>query len=200
MLDAAGRLFRSKGYVATTIRDIARAAAVWPGSVHHRFKTKEAILLALMERGIGLAEEGFRTATQAMSDPIERLRAAIRAHLTMLVGDDHGTYVLLYEARQLEGEVRERMARLRDRYDALWYGLLYECIGTGRLRSDIDVRMARLFILGALNWVPQWYSASGALRPTEIADAFTEQVLHGLLRPASRPSQGRRSRKTREES
>ena len=185
VLDAAGGLFRRKGYAATTIRDIADAAGVWPGSLHYRYRTKEAVLLALMERGVALAESAFRTATEGATDPIERLRLAIRAHVAMLVGKDHGTYVLLYEGRFLEGEPRARMARLRDRYDALWDGLLYQAVGAGLFLPDVDVRLTRLLILGAINWVPQWYSEDGSLTPDEIADAFADRILSGLLKPAA---------------
>lgn len=192
VLEAAGRLFRQKGYAATTIRDIADAAGVWPGSLHYRYGTKEAVLLALMERGIGIAEASFRHATAGATDPVERLRLAIRAHVGMLAGNDHGTYVLLYEGRQLTGDARARMARLRDRYDALWDGLLYQAVGAGRFRPEVDVRLTRLLILGAINWVPQWYSEGGALTPDQIADAFADRLLEGLLSPS-------RSRRTRKE-
>lgn len=188
VLDAAGRLFRLKGYAATTIRDIAEAAGVWPGSLHYRFRTKEAVLLALMERGIAIMESGFREAMEESDDPIEALRHALRAHVIRLVGNDHGTYVLLYETRQLEGSARERMTRLRDRYDALWTGLIRRAIDAGRLSPDLDVRVARLFILGAVNWVPQWYSEAGTLSPTELADAFADHVLYGMLPPSERGS------------
>jgi AcrR family transcriptional regulator len=187
LLDAAGRLFREKGFAATSIRDIAEAAGVWPGSVHYRFRTKEAVLLALIERGIAIAESSFRTATAQSSDPVERIRLAIRAHVAMLAGNDHGTYVLLYEGRQLDGDARTRMARLRDRYDALWDGLLYQAVGAGRFQPSVDVRLARLLILGAINWVPQWYSEGGPLTPDQIADAFADRLLEGLLIPRPRP-------------
>ncbi len=182
VLDAAGRLFRRKGYSATTIRDIAEAAGVWPGSLHYRFRTKEAVLLALMERGIAIMETGFREAMAGTDDPIDAIRLALRAHVARLVGNDHGTYVLLYETRQLEGEARDRMTRLRDRYDALWDGLIRRAVASGRLQPDVDVRLVRLFILSAVNFVPQWYSESGSLSPVELADAFADRVLNGLLR------------------
>jgi len=195
LLEAAGRLFRERGFAATTIRDIAQVAGVWPGSLHYRYRTKEAVLLALMERGVALAEASFREATAGSTDPIERLRRAIRAHIEMLVGSDHGTFVLLYEGRHLEGEARARMTRLRDRYDALWDGLLYQAVGAGSFRPEVDVRYARLLILGAVNWVPQWYSGDGALTPEQIADRFADYLLHGLQGPKvpqRRPARRRR--------
>ncbi|HKP28204.1 MAG TPA: hypothetical protein VJU15_02335, partial [Gemmatimonadales bacterium] len=99
----------------------------------------------------------------------------------MLVGDKHGTYVLLYEGRGLEGDARAAMVRLRDRYDAMWDGLLYQALGTGRLRRDLDVRLTRLMILGAVNWVAQWYSAGKGRSPDEIANDFATMMLDGIL-------------------
>jgi len=182
LLEAAGQLFRRKGFAATTVREIAEAAGVWPGSLHYYFPTKESILLALMEQGIASAEEGFRAALEETEDPIERIRLAIRNHIRMLVGNKHGTYVLLYEGRGLEGDARAAMVRLRDRYDAMWDGLLYQALGTGRLRKDLDVRLTRLMILGAVNWMAQWYAAGKSRSADEIAEEFATMMLDGVLK------------------
>jgi AcrR family transcriptional regulator len=154
---------------------------VLPGSLHYRFRTKESILLALMERGISSAEAAFRRAVSGSRDPIGRLRSAIRGHVELLIGGDDATYVLLYEGRGLDGEARAAMTRLRDRYDALWDGLLYQAVGSGRLHDKTDVRLTRLLILGALNWVPQWFNPAGDKSATEIAAVFADTLLEGLL-------------------
>ena len=99
----------------------------------------------------------------------------------MLVGNKHGTYVLLYEGRGLEGDARAAMVRLRDRYDAMWDGLLYQALGTGRLRKDLDVRLTRLLILGSVNWVAQWYAAGKGRSADDIAEQFADMMLDGVL-------------------
>jgi AcrR family transcriptional regulator len=190
LLSAAGRLFRRKGFAASTVREIASAAGILPGSLHYRYSTKESILLDLMERGIGAAIAAVRSAMDSSPDPVERIRLALRAHLSLLLSDDDAIYVLLYEWRELVGEPRDAMARLRDRYDALWDGLLYRAAGSGRLRPGIDIKLVRLFILGSINWVPQWYSPKGGHTPEQIADIFFENLLLGL---AADDEQNRRS-------
>ena len=181
LLKAAGKLFRQKGFASTTVREIAAAAGVLPGSLHYRYSTKESLLLALMEQGITKAIEALRLAIAAARDPIERIRLSMRAHLRLLIHEDDTIYVLLYEWRALTGEARETMVRLRDRYDALWDGLFYEAAGTGRLRADINLKLVRLSTLGAINWVAQWYSPEGDLSPDDLADAFADNLLHGIL-------------------
>jgi AcrR family transcriptional regulator len=181
LIRTAGQLFRQKGFAATTVRDIASAAGVLPGSLHYRYATKEAMLLALMEQGIAKATSSVRNAIASSSDPLERIRFALRAHLHMLLLEDDSIYVLLYEWRALTGEARESMARLRDRYDSLWDGLLYEAAGTTKLRTELDLKLVRLSVLGAVNWVAQWYSPEGESTPDEIADTFADNIFRGIL-------------------
>src|SRR3954469_16184766 len=87
-LDAAARLFRAKGFAATTVREIARAARMLPGSLHYRYPTKDSLLLALMKRGVEADLAGIRAAIRGVRDPVERLRLALRARLRYLLGRD----------------------------------------------------------------------------------------------------------------
>jgi AcrR family transcriptional regulator len=186
VLDAAARLFRQRGFEATTVREIARATGMLPGSLHYRYPTKGALLLALMKRGVEADLACMRAAIAGVRDPLERIRQALRARLGFLLSRDTAQ-VLLYDWRALKGKAREEMIHLRDRYEAFWTGLLYEAVGSGRLRPDIDLRMLRFMVLGAVNGVPMWYSARGARTPDEIADAFFALIAYGVLDEAHRP-------------
>ena len=130
LADAAARLFRQKGFDATTVRQIAKAAGMLPGSVHYRYPTKAALLLALMRRGVEADLACMRAAIAPSRDPVERLRLAMRARVRYLLSRDAAT-VVLYDWRSLKGRAREEMIRLRDRYEAFWAGLLHEAAGAG---------------------------------------------------------------------
>jgi AcrR family transcriptional regulator len=186
VLEAAGRLFRQRGFAGTTVREIAAAAGILPGSLHYRFASKEDLLLALMDRGIERAVAAVRLAIADAPDPLDRVRAALRAHLRLLVREDDSIYVLLYEGHSLVGAAREHMVRLRDRYDALWDGLLHEAAGTGRLRPDVDLRLVRFFLLGGVNWTAQWFSTRGPYSVEQVADAYADMLFHGLLQQGKR--------------
>src|SRR3954467_15575162 len=97
ILDAAAALFRQQGYAATTVRDIARAAEMLPGSLHYRYPSKEEVLAALMERAIDRLIAGVLGEIAGTIDPVERVRLAIRAHLRLLLSGDDAVYVLLYD-------------------------------------------------------------------------------------------------------
>lgn len=190
LLDAAARLFRAKGFASTTVREIARAAGMLPGSLHYRYSSKEALLLKLMERAIARLTDSIRDAVSVTRDPAERLRLALRAHLKLLLSGDDAVYVLLFDWRAITSDAaRDAMASLRDRYESFWDGLIYEAAGAGQLRHRLDLRLMRLFGFGAVNWVAQWYDQSDRSRtPEQIADAFWALLAFGAIADDRRPA------------
>jgi hypothetical protein len=82
--------------------------------------------------------------------------------------------VLLYDWRSLTPANRRRVIALKDRYDEPWQRMLDELADAGRLAGD--ARLARLLVLGAVNWSAQWYRAAGRLSLDEIA-AQTARLL-----------------------
>jgi AcrR family transcriptional regulator len=185
-LDAAARLFRKKGFAATTVREIAKEAHMLPGSLHYRYPTKDSLLLALMKRGEDADMVGIRAAIRETRDPVERLRLALRARLRYLLSRP-ASQVVLFEWRSFKGAAREEMIRLRDRYEAFWSGLLYEAAGTGRLHPGIDLRLLRFLLFGAINGVALWYHSDGPRTPDEISDAFWGFIAYGVVDEAHRP-------------
>ena len=64
ILDVAAALFLERGYVGTSLRDIARAVGMKPGSLYYHFASKEALLEAILERGMEVMVAAF---TEIMS-------------------------------------------------------------------------------------------------------------------------------------
>lgn len=201
VLDAAARLFRQKGYPVTTLRQIAREAGLFPGSIFYRYRTKEAILLKLMERGLGRMKDAIQGAVEKTDDPLQAVRIALRTHTRLLLSDDASIFVLLYDWRFLEPRTRESILRLRDEYEAFWDGLLHRAAGATRVRRGVNLKLLRLLSFGAVNWVAQWYSPKGPFSPEQIADAFWSYLSEGVLEPAARtgrapgPARARKPRK-----
>ena len=169
LLAVCAKLFREKGFDGTTIRDISAAARMHSGSPFYHFKTKQAMLVAVMEEGLA---EGLRhsQAVFAMNlPPAERFNRLVRAHLGTILEDGNDFIpVLLYEVRSLTPANRRRIIALMDGYDALWQRMIDELETAGLLAGDR--RLARLFLLGALNWTAQWYRPGGRLSLDKVAE------------------------------
>lgn len=189
-LIAAGRLFREKGFAATTVREIAQAADMLPGSLHYRFASKDDLLVALMKRGVERAIRAVEVAIAHEKNAIERLRLGLRAHLELLCdSSDDSLYVLLFDWRSLTPGVKRGVERERQRLEAYWDGLLLEAHATGKARPLLDLELVRHFGFGAINWVATWYRPGGTRTPAQIADAFWSFLAFGLIHEKARPAE-----------
>jgi AcrR family transcriptional regulator len=168
LLRVCARQFREKGFDGATIRDISTAAGMHSGSPFYHFASKQAMLLAVVEEGLA---EGLRRSEAVLAGrlpPAEKFRRLVRSHLGTILEDGNDFIpVLLYDWRSLTPANRRRVIALKDRYDALWQRLLDELARAGLIAGDPQV--ARLFVLGAINWTAQWYRARGRLSLDEIA-------------------------------
>jgi|APLak6261679142_1056127.scaffolds.fasta_scaffold00011_80 AcrR family transcriptional regulator len=188
VLLAAGRLFREKGFAATTVREIAAAAEMLPGSLHYRYASKDDILVALMKRGVERAIAAVELAIADERDAIERLRLGLRAHLELLCNGDDSLYVLLFDWRSLTADVRDDVERERQHLERFWDRLLVDAHATGKARPLLDLELVRQFGFGAINWVATWYRPGSGRTPAQIADAFWSFLAFGLLHERSRPA------------
>jgi AcrR family transcriptional regulator len=170
VLRSAARLFREQGYERTTVKEIAEACDLLPGSLYYRYQTKEDILVDLMRLGLEQISTAVSEAVAGVADPEEQLRRGINAHLKILVDDSDMVFVLLFEWRSLRGEARKEMIRLRDRYERLWAAMLESLAEKGVIRKDMDLDLLRLIGLGALNWVATWFREDGRYSLEDIGD------------------------------
>ncbi|MBJ6110826.1 TetR family transcriptional regulator [Hymenobacter sp. BT523] len=178
----ATALFRSRGFAATSMRELATALGLEAGSLYSHIKSKEEILHRVC---FGLAESfftGFATATFDDAKPVAtRLRQAIEAHVRVLTDDSAASAVFLHEWRHLSEPARGEFLALRDRYEAAFRELIAKGVSAGELHTP-DAAFAALTLLASLNWLPSWYRPDGKLSPDEIAHRLAEQLLSGLLR------------------
>ena len=181
VLSNAARLFREKGFERTSLKEIAEACNMLPGSLYYRYSSKEALLVELMRRGVDLVTAEVESAYASSHDPVERLRLCINAHLRALLVDSDAVYVLLFEWRALGPEAREEIIELRDQYESLWAGILETMIAQGVVRKNIDGRLLRLIGLGALNWVATWFDPNGAHSLDTIGDLIWQIAMDGVI-------------------
>lgn len=174
LLLGAARLFRRNGFDGTSTRDIAAAAGMQSGSPFYHFKSKQALLFAVMEEGMRHAVERQRQAIAAAGmeslPPPEQLRLLVRHHFEVLLGPGSDFIpVMLYEARSIAPRQRAALASLRSEYEGAWSPVLQALHDAGRLKAD--VKLARLMIFGALNWSVQWFDRRKEANLDDLAAA-----------------------------
>ncbi len=161
ILHHAGLLFGARGYAQTSMRDIAAAVGMLPGSMYYHFASKEALLAAVYADAIDRSVAGLEQAVAAEHGAWNRLEAAAAAHLRMLLSG--GTLAaVVADGRSQPEAARAELTRQRDRYEAVFRTL----VDAVDLPPGVQPGPFRLALLGALNWALTWYRPGG--HPPEV--------------------------------
>jgi AcrR family transcriptional regulator len=165
LLAVAVREFARRGFARTSIRDIARAAGLQPGSVYHHFSSKDDLFVAAHSAGMREVAHLMEVAPARSRDPWERLEIAFTVHIRHLIsGNDltawTGASLFLFESPEMQKQLRAE----RDRFEAVYRRLIADL----PLPPGIDRSLLRLQLLGALNWTRTWYRP-GKRSAAEIA-------------------------------
>jgi AcrR family transcriptional regulator len=173
---AALQLFAAKGFEATGIRDIADRAGLSTAALYHYMGSKDELLIDFMQLSMTQLIAVAEAALAAADGPPAELATLVRVHVGFHTLDPQRSLVADDELRALSEESFARVIDLRDSYERLWAAVLENGLRSGVFRFG-DSRIIRLALLEMCNGVARWYSDKGPMRPSEIADAFTDLAL-----------------------
>lgn len=168
LLNAAARHFGSRGYAATSMRDIALETKMLPGSLYYHFSSKEALLVAVYSEGVKELELATASAMAKESDPWDRLEALCRAHLDTVLKDSNYANVLIRVLPDDIPEAAMRLRQVRESYEQTFRDAVEQL----PLMPNSDRRALRLMLIGALNWTALWFNPQGRDSPRALARKF----------------------------
>ncbi|MFQ5935771.1 MAG: TetR/AcrR family transcriptional regulator [Acidiferrobacterales bacterium] len=174
LLDAAAHLFRAHGYHATSMRDIAGAVGMLPGSIYYHFPSKDDLLATVYEEGVRRIAERVDAAIAEEQSPRRQLEAACIAHLEMLLDQSDYAQVVLRVLPDDAAPIRSRLIALRDEYETRFKHLVMQL----DLPPQVNRHYFRLLLLGALNWAQAWYRPGG-----DSPQTIARQLLRALYQP-----------------
>jgi AcrR family transcriptional regulator len=174
------RLFKEKGYHATSMRDIASEVGINKGSLYSYIASKEDLLLPVFERAMGvLLAQIQEVAADSSLSPDVRLRRVLRDHVTAVAENLDVLTVYLSEWRQLAADAFTTVRNQREEYAALFLQILQDGVRSGDFRA-MDTRIVMLGMIGMCNYLFRWYRSDGRLTPDQIADELIEMVMRGV--------------------
>ncbi len=177
ILGTAARLFHEQGYQGTTVRDIASAVGIRPGSLFHHFASKEQLLVEMLrEASIALCV-GAEAAVAQVAAPDQRLAALVRYELNCLVGDRtrYQFAVLISEWRDVPRSVRPEIKMLGQRYFRVWQAVIDECASADLLRLDAFATLKVLH--GVDRGATLWFRQQTRYTVAEFSALLTNLVL-----------------------
>lgn len=185
ILAAAAEVFRRKGFIGTSITDIATHLGINQSNVYYYFGKKEEIFLTLVHQAVeyNVAEAEAAAASKASAaDRLERVVVSLAGSY-----DRYYPFLHLYvqeDVRRLATPGSEADRYLQDcgrRYEAAVRKIAGQGIRSGEFNPDLDERMLTLAVLGSVNWMHRWFDPGGPGTGEEVGRAFSRMILGGLV-------------------
>ena len=182
ILDAAAHVLSRKGYAGTRLSDVADQAELQAPAIYYYFGSRDDLIEEVMWSGIAHMREHMTKMLAALppgNDPLDRIDAAVEAHLRYCLEISDYTTASIRNAGQVPESIAVRYEAEASQYGDIWRQLLQDAVDAGLLRPDLEPFAARMLVLGALNWAAEWWNPRRGSLDTVVRTAQS-LVRHGL--------------------
>lgn len=178
---SALELFAERGFVGTSIRDIAKATGLSISNIYHHFGNKEGLLLSILEAASQRVLSNLQEASSQPGTPLERLRRLIETHLQLSRSLKKEAKIFFLDEEHLSPEGYKANLKYQREILAIYREHLVALQEAGEV-SFHSPTIAAFNILGVLNWHLRWYRPQGRMSFAETSQEVTEFILHGITR------------------
>lgn len=175
----AARLFREKGYSATSMRDLAEHVGVEAASLYNHIKSKAEILQEIC----------FKTANQFMNNitelelsdqkSIAKIESILRFHINQMVDHYEEVYVMDREWKHLTDPYLSNMQSQRRSYRQRIAAIIEEGIRKGEIKN-IDAPTAVLIMLHAVSGIESWHRSVKRISGEMLENNMVLILVEGL--------------------
>ena len=189
ILDAAAHVLSVKGYAGLRLTDVAERADLQAPAIYYYYPSRDDLIEEVMCAGIVDTREHIAAVLDALpagTAPTDRLLAAAEAHLRHFLEISDYATASIRNAGQVPLKIRKRQIQEEQRYGEIWRRLINDMARSGELREDLDLYIAQMLVLGALNWTVEWWNPRRGSLDAVVTNARSF-IRHGLG-PTGRPS------------
>lgn len=181
ILRSAADVLVEKGYQGTTMEEIAAKLLMTKGSMYYYFKNKDDLLYQCHLMIMEICLEGIEKVVTSDRNPIEKLKNAIKEHILLATSEKAMLMALAKPNHNFSEEQLQEVLELRKSYSHYFDRIIHEGIDQ-QVFDHVDVKMVRLIILGALNWIQEWYDQNGPQSAEEISEAYAAYLLKMIIK------------------
>ena len=181
LVATATELFASKGYQATSVRDIAAAMNMTVSNIYHYFGSKEGLLRAILKHYSQLLLEHLREVASRDMDALERFRLLIATHLKVAGSRPMENKIFLLDDERLSAEGVTDNRQVQREVLAIYTNELRNLVELGILRNE-ELQIQAFNIFGIINWHMRWFRAEGSLSLDATIDKICDLVLYGMIK------------------
>lgn len=177
-----GRLLSKHGYYNITMDDISKKLGISKTSIYYHFNSKNEIIYEFHLNNHIKALNGLKSIVKSNANPETKLRRAIKFHIGFVTFEETPGLVDVNWQFFLPKNFVQPIRKIRKEYDQLLREIIHKGVEQGVFAHDLNIKLVSYAIVGALNFIPQWYSPKGTISASQIKNIISDYLINGLLK------------------
>ncbi|MFT3748503.1 MAG: TetR/AcrR family transcriptional regulator [Agriterribacter sp.] len=175
----AAKLFREKGFSATSMRDLAEQVGVEAASLYNHIQSKAEILQDICFRTANLLTQNLENIENSKTTAIEKIKSILRFHIQQMLNNYEEVHVADREWRHLTEPYLSNFKVQRRAYRQRLANIIAEGIQKNQIKP-IDAPTAVLIMLHAVSGIESWHRSMEKISPEQLEDNMIIILVEGL--------------------
>jgi AcrR family transcriptional regulator len=175
----ASRVFISRGYHQATVREIAEEAGLSLGGLYSYVRTKEDILYLVFDRLTTTLRESMRRAIEGVDDPVDQIRAALRADLETTERYQDEILLMYQETKSLDRAGRRAVLAREAEYVGFFEEILKAGYRRGLFQGDPRLAADAIAFLCSIVALRRW-NLGRRFTSDETREGLVDFILRAL--------------------
>ncbi|WP_028219741.1 TetR/AcrR family transcriptional regulator [Paraburkholderia oxyphila] len=190
LIREASRAFKEKGYHNVSLDDVAERLNVTKAALYYYVKGKRELLYETQCVTHDLGDMALAEANKGKNG-LDKV-ARIVSRFIQLVTDDTVMSPFMSPLDDMLPEHQEIIRKRRRAFDKRMREVVQEGIDDGSI-APCEPKLAIAWLMGAINWIPQWFDSEGEYSPEALAETLVQFMSHGIAAQAQSPAPPTRS-------
>lgn len=174
-------LFEKKGFSQTSIQDIVDELEVTKGTFYYYFSSKEQLLMDIhLDYITNLLKRQEKIIHNGDISNKEKLASIIELLIFDIADKGPSGRVFFREIRHLINVNIDIIKEKRNQFRLNIEHVVKQGVMAGEFRTDLDVSIVTLGVLGLTNYSYNWFNPEGKIKPAELVNIYCEMILNGI--------------------
>lgn len=179
VIEKAAKLFREKGFSATSMRDLAEEVGVEAASLYNHIQSKAEILQEICFRTANTLTQNLENIESSTTSAIEKITSILRFHIQQMVNNYEESQVADREWRHLTEPYLSNFKTQRRGYRQRMANIITEGIQKNQIKP-IDAATAVIIMLHAVSGVESWHRSMEKISPEQLENNMITILVEGL--------------------
>lgn len=183
IITASAQAFHEKGYIETSLDEIAKRLGVTKKTLYYYIDDKNDILREIFYLWLDTQELAVQYAENIEGTASDKIAAYSRRYIASVLSLDAPIDRVANEISALNDEDRRMIDGRRSENDNRLRNIIQEGVDKGEIRSDLDVKITHYTLHGAIDWFFKYFRSSGPLSADQVIDEILKVIFHGIKIP-----------------